>query len=271
MNTRMSKYYEDNDTTNSRVHKNQELYSSISKSDIEEFNINNNESVLGNNHDEINVEQIKKILDYKYNEAPRRSIKIEELEENTNEKEPTKEYDLNIILEKAKEEKPRDYEDERIRKLRDTQYDILKGLKLDEYEQEDLTAEEENLKNLINTITMNEVKNNEDSGDPLDMLSELKGNDNTEVLDGLKEEVTKSENIEVLDVMEDEMKKEQEKKLVNSFYTSSNELKARDFDESDDFSKDIESNNGVIKFVIAIIVIALLVGIGLIIKLLLFS
>ena len=31
MQSRMSKYYEDNDTTNSRVHKNQELYSTISK------------------------------------------------------------------------------------------------------------------------------------------------------------------------------------------------------------------------------------------------
>ena len=266
MSSRMNKYYEESLDTPSRYHKNEELYKEISKSELESFDIKSNATILGENKNEIDVEKIKKILDNKYNEIPkRRSIRLDETIDIEEEKEITKEYDINVILEKAKEQKKDNYEEERLRKLRDTQFDILNNLnitKKDDEEDRDLV--EDNLKDLINTIALNENRHNDSS--PLDILSDLKGSDDTEVLDGLKEEIDELE-----DNLEKEDKNITDTKMINSFYTSSNALKNKDFEDIDDFSKSIESNNVFIKIIIGIVVIVFLVGVAILIKTLYFS
>lgn len=260
MSSRMSKYYEDDDVTNipnSRFHRNEELYKEINKSELNNYDIKSNATILGDNHNEIDVEKIKKILDTKYNETPKRkSIRLEETEEVKDEKEITKEYDINVILERAKEEKQENYEEERLKKLRNTQFNILKNLDLEKYNRnDDEVAEEDNLETLINTIAYNEKNNQSETA--LDILSELRGDDNTEVLDGLKEEV-KENNIN-------------DTKMINSFYTSSNLIKDKDFEEMEEFSKSIESDNVIVKIIISIVVLVFLVGVFLIIKTIYFS
>ena len=168
MSSRMSKYYEEDTEMPTRYHRNEDLYKEINKNEIDNFEIKSNSTLLGENKDEIDVEKIKKILDTKYKEATQR------------------------------------------KSIRDTQFDILRNLNVeekenddDEIEEDDDTTtsaeinkdslEEENLKSLINTIAFNEHKNKE-YNNSLDILSDLKGDDNTEVLDGLKEEITKQEN-----------------------------------------------------------------------------
>ena len=104
MGSRMTKYYDDDNIKTSRYHKNEELYKEISKSDLEHYDIKSNATVLGENKNEIDIEKIKKILDTKYKDtAKRQSIRLEEEENVSEEKEITKEYDINIILEKARE------------------------------------------------------------------------------------------------------------------------------------------------------------------------
>ncbi len=274
MNSRLDKYYENNDEiVNSRVHKNEELYKEISKSEIDGYEVKSNATVLGENKNEIDVDKIKKILDTKYNEIPkRRSIRLEDTEEEKKEEETTKEYDINVVLEKAREQKSENYEEERLKKLRDTQFDILKNLDIEkakkESEQEELDdLEEDNLKNLINTIALNEKNNATNTS--LDILSDLKGSGNTEVLSGLKEEVEKKDKEET-----EELNKTNTSttNLVNSFYTSSNAIKKKDFEDIDDeFAKDMESNNVFIKVVIGIIVLVFLAGVILLIKTIYFS
>lgn len=262
MSSRMTKYYDEPEITNSRYHKNEELYKEISKSELNSYDVKSNATILGDNKNEIDVEKIKKILDTKYNETPkRRSIRLETEESVEEEREITKEYDINVILEKAREQKQDNYEEERLKKLRDTQFDILKNLNIPEKEDEEEDLEEDNLKTLINTIALNEHKNNEDSS-PLDILSDLKGNDDTEVLKGLKEEIEK---------VDEELDKTQnsnitDTQMINSFYTSSNALKQKDFEDIEDFSKEVESNNIFIKILIGVIIIVFLVGVALLIK-----
>ena len=262
MSSRMTKYYDEPEITNSRYHKNEELYKEISKSELNSYDVKSNATILGDNKNEIDVEKIKKILDTKYNETPkRRSIRLETEESVEEEREITKEYDINVILEKAREQKQDNYEEERLKKLRDTQFDILKNLNITEKEDEEEDLEEDNLKTLINTIALNEHKNNEDSS-PLDILSDLKGNDDTEVLKGLKEEIEK---------VDEELDKTQKSnitdtQMINSFYTSSNALKQKDFEDIEDFSKEVESNNIFIKILIGVIIIVFLVGVALLIK-----
>ena len=80
MDSRMNKYSDDNRM--SRVSKNASLYKEINESKLDNFSVKSNATVIGNQEPEIDIEKIKKILDKKYNEPPkRRSIRVEPREE----------------------------------------------------------------------------------------------------------------------------------------------------------------------------------------------
>ena len=283
MDSRMNKYSEKDNM--SRVSRNHQLYQEINDSELDSFSVKSNATVIGNQEPEIDIEKIKKILDTKYNEAPkRRSIRVEPREEESKlvDDTPTKEYDLNVILEKAKGEKSETYEEARAKKLRNTQFDILNNLKIDntkyvdeedgasqyETEKTEMNKAEEDLMELINTITINEAKIKDaqkeehsedefDTGgvDPLSILEDLKGSEDTAVYDKMVEEVKTSatSNIVLEDKKSDEAKEEKEDtKIDDSFYTKSL-FKKKDFVD-DEFS-DVKPNVW-IKIVIAIVIIA---------------
>lgn len=255
MKTRMEKYYDaEEEQIGSRAARNENLYKEINKSEIEKFEINSNATILGNNSRNIDVEKIKKILDTKYNEAPkRRSIVLDTYEdEEPLSLEKTREYDINAILERAREEKQIDYERDRLKKIRDTQFDILKNLNLREEEDVEETSEN-NLMTLIDAINEKE-KNSEKALDPLDILTDLKGSENTIVLDGLKEEI--------------ESKSEIEDKIDDSFYTTSVNLSQSDFDDFNDLKAEVNSHKTLIKIVIVLVVIACLVGLAILLHML---
>lgn len=273
MNTRENKY--SNNVGMSRVAKNNDLYKQINDSELDNFNVRSNATVIGNQEREIDVEQIKKILDKRYNSAPkRRSIRIEERPyENSISDEPTKEYDLTKVLEKAKDEKVETYEENRAKKLRNTQYNILSNLNIDGEEKEEVKATpEENLMNLINTITINEAKkleekNNNSDIDPLDILSDLKGDDDTQVYESMETEVTKITEIKEKENNNQitEVKNDNKEKLDNSFYTS-NLFKKNDFeDDNKDFVDDEKISIG-LKILIVLVIVTFLVGLFLFLK-----
>ena len=293
MDSRMNKYSEKDNM--SRVSRNHQLYQEINDSELDSFSVKSNATVIGNQEPEIDIEKIKKILDTKYNEAPkRRSIRVEPREEESKlvDDTPTKEYDLNVILEKAKGEKSETYEEARAKKLRNTQFDILNNLKIDntkyvdeedgasqyETEKTEMNKAEEDLMELINTITINEAKIKDaqreehsedefDTGgvDPLSILDDLKGSEDTAVYDKMVEEVKTSatSNIVLEDKKSDEAKEEKEDtKIDDSFYTKSL-FKKKDFVD-DEFS-DVKPNVW-IKIVIAIVIIAFAVGLFLFLR-----
>ena len=276
MNTREKKY--SNNVGMSRVAKNNDLYKQINNSELDNFNVRSNATVIGNQEREIDVEQIKKILDKRYNSAPkRRSIRIEERpHENIISDEPTKEYDLTKVLEKAKDEKVETYEENRAKKLRNTQYNILSNLNIEGEEKEEVkTTPEENLMNLINTITINEAKKLEEKNsnsndiDPLDILSDLKGDDDTQVYESMETEVTKITEIKEKEKENNnqitEVENKKQEKLDNSFYTS-NLFKKNDFeDDNKDFVDDEKIGIG-IKILIVLVVVTFLVGLFLFLK-----
>lgn len=293
MDTRMNKY--DNKSF-SRVAKNEELYKEINDASLDNFSVRSNATVIGNQDPEIDIEKIKKILDTKYNNAPKRkSIRIDIPEEEEEvDTEPTKEYDLNVVLEKAKDELPETYEEARAKKLRNTQFDILNNLHIEEnQEEEEPSKAEEDLMELINTISINEKKINEISeklgqnheeikeqvtpeekeNDAFGILDELKGSDDTEVYESMTEEIKK---VEEQDKLEETKKDDEEEKKENtivekvkdetmdsSFYTTSL-FKKHDFaDDEDDTDKGL---NIVIKILIVLVIICFLVGIFLFVR-----
>ena len=242
--SRMQKYYDnnlDNDvvTSSSRTKKNQNLYKEVSSLDLKEFDLNSNVSVIGENTDNISLDEIKDILSEKYRENTRNKSfgDTEEIELPKINLDETREYDINAILEKAKDSKESNYEEDRLKKVRSTQYDILKTLDImnNEEEVEDKSLdfeekpndrrplpnkekEEAKLHDLIDTITAKELIENESKlevtgeMDPLDILSDLRGEDeNTKVMGALVQELI------------EESKKENELALTHSIPIVSDE------------------------------------------------
>lgn len=266
MQSRMDKYYgntasdESNDIVRdfdelentqilSRAERNQKLYQEVSNKELEDFNINSNASVIGHGN-EINIDSIREMLDKKYRELPKNKSmgSMNEPEIGKVNLDETREYDINTVLEKAHQEKEVNYEEDRLKKLRNTQYDILKNLdvvKQAQEEKERLRAddeeesktvklskheEEEKLRELIDTITAKELIPDEDKElDPLDLLTDLRGDDdNTRVLGALTAET----------ILDEDLIKKQDTQGIDVEDTEEKELELKPIEISDE---DIET------------------------------
>lgn len=271
MKTRMQKYYDGDTNTLLREQKNSHLYDNMQDLEDIDYKIDTNATVLQDNAKNIDVEHIKKILDNKYNSAPkRRSIVIEEEKEEETQinLDETREYDINAILERARGEKEVDYEKERLKKLRDTQFDILSSLDVEEEKKEETKEEHNELMDLINTITAREfvskntTKSDTKEVDPLDILTELKGNDDTVVVGAAAEVESINETSPIMSLEEaDKIKPlvmEEEKK--NQDLTNTLQFTQSDFDDFNDLKKEVKSSRALIYAVIVIISLIFIAG-----------
>ena len=240
----MDKYGVEKPELKSRTELNADLYQSTELNNYNKVDLNSNVSVLDANAKNIDVDLIKEMLDKKYREnLPKRKsihINIEE-DEVYHEKVDTKEYDINEILAKARTEQKIDYNKERLKKLSNTNYEILQNLDIDLNDAERYDDEHE-LMTLINTITQLELENKEKAkkaaGDLLDMSDES----NTE-------EIEKPVNLE------------------NSFYTGNLAVSENDYEDFKDIQKDIKSNSVLITILIIIfVIIVIAVGVFLLNK-----
>ena len=256
MGSRMDKYYyedltgkkvnnDNNEVVTSRTKKNQELYKEVSNLELENFDLNSNVSVIGNSSKNIDIDQVRDMLDKKYrdNVPKKSSISDVSVQDMPRVKlDETREYDLSSVIKQAKNTKEIDYEEERFKKLGNTSYDILKNLDIYSHpkeEDEDLTlpiddeievkskstivddkygnhvdtmtevfgegfADTKNneLISLIDTITAKElvpkeqIEESTQDLDPLDILSDLRGDDeNTKVIGANELEVIASKAI----------------------------------------------------------------------------
>ena len=256
MQTRMEKYTDAHEEIGQRYKRNEELYKKISDQELDKYTVKTNATVIGDQEPNIDVEHIKKILEKRYNETPKRKsivVPDDDSVEVVNDIE-TKEYDINLILEKAKEQENSDYDKNRLKKLRDTQYDILKDLNLSEPKsKEEEVKEKDELMELINTITQKELENKK-SEDPLDLFPDLKGSENTVVLEGMKEEVA------------DALEESKENDVDESFYTTSTVFTQSDFDDFEDLKKEVKGHKIVLGIITALIVIAIVVCILLVLN-----
>lgn len=333
--SRMDKYYDsdididDTEIVSSRTKKNQELYKEVGALDLKDFDLNNNVSIIGESTENINIDEIQDILSEKYRDN-NRSKSIGDTEEISLPKinlDETREYDLNSILEKVKENKEIDYEAERLKKVRSSQYDILKDLdKLnneEEIEEENLDEEiveeikqevrvvaddvkqEKELLDLIDTIVSKELisddtddistisSDKEITGelDPLDILSDLRGDDDTKVMGAIQldeehentlgisteeialdsddeeendtkeldyiEEDEDSVDVKIKDTTEEvKVTKVTDDTMANSFTTDTLKITEKDFDDFDD----LKEKGGLGKIIIILVILALIVA-----------
>ncbi len=326
MQSRMEKYYNSNEVTDntielpSRAFKNKELYKEVSNKELETFDVNSNSTILNNNvNNSVDIDQIKEMLDRQYRELPKnKSIGDSETEIGKISLDETREYDINSILEASHKEREKNYEEERLKKLRNTQVDILKELDsaIKEEEDDDIlpsadeldemeshrAKEEKKLRELIDTITAKELISSETSKelDPLDLLSDLRGDDentkllgtidedsipiSTEEIEKLKSENTKEANLEELETttkveynLEDttktglKLEETLEEKVIAEDYDSTDTKEAltqtntltftqSDFDDFNDLKEDMRFTKVLIKILITIIIIVFIIG-----------
>lgn len=256
MGSRMNKYNNDSKSFEKRTKRNEELYQSINKNKVENYDVNSNVSVLDDSPgNEIDVEKVKEILSQRYERPYRRkSIPLEEEIEKEEVIFETKDYDLNKIIEQAKADKEEDYSEQRLKKIRNTQYDILKELNLNKKEEveEKPTAEEE-LKTLIQTITSKEDKSFDtiDTSKELDLLTDLRGSEDTVVIPSLTEEQKG---------LYDDNKTLSNSIFDSSFYTDSLKVKPEDMEDFKELKEEMNSNSLTIKILIGLFGIIVLIG-----------
>ncbi len=282
MNSRMERYnsnYDSDETTvlPSRVSKNNNLYQDIKNSELSRVRSNDNVKVLESSGKTINIDKIRRYIE-ENSEKPRTrrpNVTIKEEPKVIEEESPStpKVYDINSVLEKAKQSREIDYDKERYKKLHDTQYDILSKLEMynekeepkEELTREDFNTEEKTLIDLINTVTIHK-------GD-LNLLDELMGGEGEEKTLPIEEEKEKTdikEQIEEIKKQEDtsndlldrsgtltspinleEIEKTRElvnlknKKIEadNSFYTNSMTFSKEDFEGFEELEKSVKKNS----------------------------
>ena len=272
MESRMKKYYTEEEHIPSRQAKNMDLYKDINSTNLDDFKVNSNVAVLDDNGTNIDIDRIRDMLDKKYRVEPKKK-KIADYDEDLYQGvnlDETREYDINAILEKAKEKQVVNYEVERLKKIRNTQFDILNSLDLASKKEEDDEAEDAkplrddqaHLMELINTITSKELKQDLD---PLDILTDLKGDENTMVVPGLKNSISEADKEEIKKEIKEEVKQEvkQEVKeeLDKSFVTNTMAFTESDFDDFNDLKEDVKSNGIVIKILVVLVILVLIGGI----------
>ena len=308
MKSRMDRY-RNSDSTNkeeySRSSRNQELYKNI-----------------GSNQKYTNFTDVSKIDAYSLNDAKKnyrtregyKTIK----EYTTVDKRPKAQkdldefnylyqdhenrvYDINSVLEHAKENRKNKDELEEKRKLKNTNYNILASLNKEELEKyrkdkvERNKPDENELRNLIDTITSKTLSGEISKDTGVDLLSDLMA---TNIMDKVdpkdyeldndkKEDISKelteekedklNLSSEILD--KESMKKlEQEKNKISdptddlmkdldkSFYTKSMDLSDKDFDFGDEYEND-KKIPIIVKILLILILIAIvLVGVYFIIQ-----
>ncbi len=270
---RMDRYYKEDENQPSRMAKNQELYQNFSNNMIytnitdvanaNAYDITNKAMNTQTTH--TTREDYQQMQKYQNTEDIPHSKKELEDFNYLYQKRESKIYDINSVLEEARKNRQEKDENEGKRKLKNNAYNILAGVnrkELEKYREEKkkhlATPEEEEIRELIDTIASKTLAGEIDKATSVDLLSDLMA---TSIMD----KVDSSENIteENLAVKEEEKKeedspkeekeedkndeKEEEKKEEeveektedqrHEFYSKSMDLSDKDLDISEDFKE----------------------------------
>jgi len=260
-----NKNVNENSQPKSRTSRNSELYKSVY--DISSYSTEN----VDVDTKEIDLDSLNNKTRKQYQQVkPYEEVIKPKTEEKAKEDEPMEEkvYDINSIIEKAKENKLID--DDNYNKFKNTQYNILSKLNIEENElekvelnQEATEEEKEELKDLINTVTHKDLKKD------LDMLEDLlPDNENTIVTESIVEKVTtvttepkasiSIDEQDVADITEgindEELKKMEKDKeisqLDNSFYTGTFKFTNSDIEGLENINSTVKTNNIIIKILL---------------------
>ena len=267
----------------SRTSKNQELYQNVSNNTIyanitdvtnaNAFEIKNNNKTSRTTRE--SYQQMKKYQNVE--PIPRTRKELDDFNYLYPKKE-NKVYDINSVLEAARKNRVEKDNKEEKRKLKNNAYNILSGVNkeaLEKYREEKkkrmLTPEEEEIRELVDTIASKTLAGEIDKATSVDLLSDLMATnmlDKVSASSELDKEETKTEEIkeeksvmlsktqlqEINDRKEEKVDALKEKDP--DFYTRSMDLSDKDFDLGDDFKeKSLPLGVKILIFLIIVIII----------------
>ena len=166
MESRVNKYRDVTEEENTRSIRNKDIYDSMYKKGYEDVK----ENVTKVKPNEVNLDKLRELLKKEDDNEFHIVKKESQIDIPNFELDDDKKYDLRDILDKAKT--TREEEPDKLRSLRNTEYDILKGIDIKEKLKEEEQKEE--LKKMIddvnNTSALNKLNDKELS---LDLFSDL--------------------------------------------------------------------------------------------------
>ena len=272
---RMDRYQNDEYEKESRLDKNQDLYQNISSNAIY-TNItdvtNANAYELGDSGRESRTrrEQYQQMQRYQPQETTHKTKKeLDDFNYLYQQKE-NKVYDINSVLEQARKNRNEIEKKEEKHKLKNNSYNILTSLnkeELEKYREERKkrinSKEEEEIRELIDTIASKTLAGEIDKATSVDLLSDLMATNILDKVEGAKEETVEAEQSTVEEKILEEVKEEpkeevktqilekEEIKTVKEeveqvdntplpgkdpdFYTRSMDLSDKDFDLEEEF------------------------------------
>lgn len=263
MSSRMDRYRDKGDEkTYSRSNRNQELYQNIGSN----TRFTNLTDVT--NANAIDLDNAAKITNtregYHQMKEFRQNIKVPKVKkelDDFNYLYQTREnrvYDVNRVLEEARKNRRTDDDKEEKRRLKNSNYNIITSLnpeELEKYRQEKLNrvyrADDDGIKELINTITSKTLAGEIDQATGVNLLSDLMATsildkverqkeDNTSTNLGLSREILNKEQIEQVNKLDQEIIEEKDSNLKEAdsdFYTRSMDLSDKDFEMDDEFKE----------------------------------
>ncbi len=281
MTSRMERYNNSSRNISSRTVKNQQLYKNLySNKTYTEFTDIDHDNVIelkSNSDNSINTRRSnfnRSRINYSDITSPNRrrsDLDIKNSYSKVLEEDKEKSYNINDIMEMARRNRTELDDEEKERRIRSAEYSILTDLsqeKLKEYQErkeKGLTKdEEENLEELIHTITSNGLRKKIDDQLLTDLLADEDSDTfvSKKMLDEIETKTT-DENDEDTNIKL-ETTKDFEKRLDTSFYTRSMDLKKEDFivpdKENDDFSFEDETD-GPLKVVVTIALVFIVLAI----------
>lgn len=281
MTSRMERYNNSSRNISSRTVKNQQLYKNLYSNktyteftDIEHDNVielkSNSDNSINTRRSNLNRSRIN-YSDITSPNRRRSDLDIKNSYSKVLEEDKEKSYNINDIMEMARRNRTELDDEEKERRIRSAEYSILTDLsqeKLKEYQErkeKGLTKdEEENLEELIHTITSNGLRKKIDDQLLTDLLADEDSDTfvSKKMLDEIETKNT-DENDEDTNIKL-ETTKDFEKRLDTSFYTRSMDLKKEDFivpdKENDDFSFEDETD-GPLKVVVTIALVFIVLAI----------
>ncbi|MEE0699636.1 MAG: hypothetical protein U0M66_03535 [Bacilli bacterium] len=256
MQSRMDKYQTSDRKKYERTQKNTKLYEEV-YDDIYRDTTYRNMKVI-DSAKEININKLKDMLDERYDTRQYRTLRnyqgddalLDEYEKPSFNRKRQRVYDINEIISDAKSK--RAFIEEAKEKQKYMDFTERRNRRYDE-RYEAMEKEEAELEELINTMAISNQEVKED--DDLDLLSDLKGDDNTIVTNPIEA------SFDVTKPMLDSTTKNLEKTLVKAdktFYTDSNMFTKNDFEDFSTLTRQLSKSNRFKKILIIFIIIGII-------------
>ncbi len=263
MQSRMDKYQTDDNKKYDRTSKNTKLYEDV-YDDIYRDTSYKNMQVI-DSAKEININKLKDMLDDKYDTRQYRTLKnysIEDVDvDNTSQgfdRTREKVYDINEIINEAKNK--RAFIEEAKEKKKYIAFTEGRNKKYDDH-YDNMEQDEKELEELINTMAIQ--KQDEDTNDALDMLSDLKGEENTIVTNPIDTsfDIDTGETSLTTDTNTNTITNDINKTLVKAdktFYTDSNMFTKNDFEDFSTLTKSLGTKGKKKKALLIVLILLIL-------------